>query len=286
MTSKTTAAAGTDRELERFPEFPPRDDMRNWKFLYQNAQAAALATHLGNPETITVVSETPVGPNPRDQGNIRVPDLTVSLDSKPELIDEDGGYSIDRQGKPPDFALEVASRTTGETDYTDKRMDYERYEIEEYWRFDPSGGEYHDAALAGDRLVDGGYEPIEIEWPDERRCRGYSDVLGLYICWEDGELRWFDPVAESYLRTFTEEIERAERAEAARRQAEAELSRLRERLEALPRLQRCPGPVASASRGNAIAELNLPHLQFGMQKPLNVDESLNRPTRLACPMNL
>ena len=149
MTSKTITITRTDREIDRFPEFPPRDDMQNWKYLYQNAQAAALATHLGNPETITVVSEAPVGPNPRDQDNIRVPDLTVSLDSKPELIDEDGGYSIDRQGKPPDFALEVASRTTGKTDYTNKRLDYERYGIAEYWRFDPSGGEYHDAALAG-----------------------------------------------------------------------------------------------------------------------------------------
>ena len=35
--------------------------------------------------------------------------------------------------------------------------DYGRFGVGEYWRFDPSGGEYHDAALAGDRLVDGRY---------------------------------------------------------------------------------------------------------------------------------
>ena len=261
MTSKTITITRTHRELDRFPEFPPRDDMQNWKYLYQNAQGAALATHLGNPETTTVVSEAPVGPNPRDRDNIRVPDLTVSLDSKPELIDEDRGYSIERQGKPPDFALEVASRTTGKIDYTDKRLDYARYGIAEYWRFDPSGGEYHDAALAGDRLVDGEYEPIEVEWLDERRCRGHSDVLRLYVCWEDGELLWFDPVSETDLRTFGEEIERADnearraddearrvgdearradnearRADRAERRvsdAEAENRRLRERLKAL-----------------------------------------------------
>ena len=140
----------------------------------------------------------------------------MPLDSRPELIDEDGGYSIDRQGKPPDFVLEVASQSTGERDYTDKRLDYERYGIAEYWRFDPSGGEYHDAALAGDRLVDGGYQPVEVEWLDEERCRGYSENLRLYVCWEDGELRWFDPVTETYLRTFTEEIARADLAEAER----------------------------------------------------------------------
>ena len=75
----------------------------------------------------------------------------------------------------------MASATTGGTDYTAKRRDYEAYGIPEYWRFDPSGGEYHDVALAGDRLVDGVYQPIEIEWLDENRCRGYSEFLGLYV---------------------------------------------------------------------------------------------------------
>ena len=97
--------------------------------------------------------------------------------------------------------LEVASPTTGRADYTEKRADYERYGVGEYWRFDPSGGEYHDAALAGDRLVDGEYEPIEIEALDEGRLRGYSEALGLYVCWEEGMLRFFDPVAGSYLRS-------------------------------------------------------------------------------------
>lgn len=73
MTRKAIAIAGTDRELERFPECAPRDDMRNWKFLYQNTQATALAAHLGNPETTIVVNGTPVGRNPRDCDNIRIP---------------------------------------------------------------------------------------------------------------------------------------------------------------------------------------------------------------------
>ena len=134
----------------------------------------------------------------------------------------------------------MASRTTGKTDYANKRLDYARYGIAEYWRFDPSGREYHDVALAEDHLVNGEYEPIEVEWLDERRCRGYSDVLRLYVYWEDGELRWFDPVTETYLRTFTEEIARADnearRADRAERRvsdAEAENRKLRERLEVL-----------------------------------------------------
>ena len=156
----------------------------------------------------------------------RIPDLMVSWNSRPDLILEHGGYAIDRQGKPPDFVLEVASKTTGVIDYTGKRADYERYGIAEYWGFDPTKGEYHDTALAGDRLVERQYQPIEIEWSDESHGRGYSEVLEVYICRENGELRFYDPVSEDYLRTHYEEAARADRAE-------VELRRLRERLAAL-----------------------------------------------------
>ena len=58
--------------------------------------------------------------------------------------------------------LEVASENTGQDDYTEKRDAYAAFGVPEYWRFDPSGGEYHDSPLAGDKLVDGVYQPIEI----------------------------------------------------------------------------------------------------------------------------
>ena len=44
-----------------------------------------------------------------------------------------------------------------------KREDYACYGTPEYWRCDPSGGEFHDAALAGNRVVDGRYEPLVVE---------------------------------------------------------------------------------------------------------------------------
>ena len=244
MTSKTATLTITERDFEPYPEFPPRDDMQNWNHLYSRGQASALAIYVGEDETTTVGCEIPVGPTLRRRADVRIPDLMLSWNSRPDLIEEHGGYAIDRQGKPPDFALEVASKTTGVIDYTEKRSDYERYRIAEYWRFDDTGGRYHDVALAGDRLVGSRYERIEIEWLDEARCRGYSESLGLYVCWEDGDLRFYDPVSEEYLRDHYEEVERAEveaaarrRAEirveseaAARRRAEAEVRRLRARL--------------------------------------------------------
>ena len=69
---------------------------------------------------------------------------------------------IDEMGKPPQFVLEVASEHTGVRDYTVKRDGYALYGVPEYWRFDWTGGDFHDQSLAGDRLVNGKYEPIPL----------------------------------------------------------------------------------------------------------------------------
>ena len=213
MTSKTTALTQERGEQERFPDYPPRDDMQNWLYLYETAVVTTLAIYYAGEPNVTVASEVPVGPGLPVRADARIPDLMVVRDGDRTLMEEQRGYAIDRQGKAPDFVLEVASPTTGRVDYTDKRRDYERFGVTEYWRFDPSGGEYHDAALAGDRLVDGVYEPIVIETLDDDRLRGYSDALGLYVCWEEGTLRFFDPVTESYLRSHEEDVGRAGDAE-------------------------------------------------------------------------
>ena len=253
MVGRTIETTRTHTELERFPEFPPRDDMNNPIYLYRPSYIYALELHMGDHETTIVLGEVPVGWRPGQSQGVRVPDLLIADNVDRSVIIEQWGYAIEQQGKPPDFVLEIASATTGGTDYTAKRRDYEAYGIPEYWRFDPSGGEYHDAALGGDRLVEGVYQPIEIEWLDENRCRGYSEFLGLYVCWEYGELRWYNPKTQSYLRTHADEMEARIEAEterdqaqaerdhaqaerdleaAARREAEAELERLRKRLEA------------------------------------------------------
>ncbi len=99
---------------------------------------------------------------------------------------------ISEVGKPPDFILEVASRSTGRNDYTTKRKGYAGYGVREYWRFDHTGGRYHDAALAGDVLVDGEYEPVEITREPDGLIWGHSEVLGLDLCWrEEASKLWW-----------------------------------------------------------------------------------------------
>ena len=234
MTSKLTRQKEDTGALERFPDFPPRDDMQNSLHLDDPAHQAALRRHFDNADTTIVLSEIPVRHSPGQREGHRIPDLLIAFGVDRALAVEQNGYSIREQGKPPDFVLEIASESTGENDYTDKRDDYAAFGIPEYWRFDPSGGQYHGAPLAGDRLEQDAYLPIKIVELGPAHLHGHSDVLGLDLCWEDGRLRWWDPKARSYLRTFDETEDaradaevRAESAEARVRELEAELERRR-----------------------------------------------------------
>ena len=234
MTSKPVSRTPATQPAGQFPEFPPRDDMQNPIYLHDPGHQAALRRHFGAPDTTVILGEVPVGWNPSQRQGLLIPDLLAAFNVDRARVIARRGYAIEEQGKPPDFVLEIASPTTGRTDYTEKRTGYAAYGIPEYWRFDPSGGQYHEAHLAGDRLIDGQYQPIGITRVDELRYWGHSAALGLDLCWEDGQLRWFDPVAQSYLRTFdeTDDERDAERrgrlaAEERIRELETEVKRLR-----------------------------------------------------------
>ena len=118
---------GSGQKLERFPEYPPRDDMQNWLHLYEPSVITSLAFYYADEPNVTVASEVPVTPTSPVREDVRIPDLLFVRDADRELMEEQRGYVIDRQGKAPDFVLEVASPTTGRADYTDKRSDYERF---------------------------------------------------------------------------------------------------------------------------------------------------------------
>ena len=121
--------------------------------------------------------------------------------------------------------MEIASRRTGEADVEDKPARYAALGISEYWRFDETGN-FHGTKLAGDRLVDGGYQPIPIDTLPDGRLRGYSTVLNLTLEWHDGQLNWIDPATEEHIPTFQREREARLQAEARSRELEAELRRL------------------------------------------------------------
>ena len=102
--------------------------------------------------------------------------------------------------------MEIASLSTGRQDVEVKAPRYASLGIIEYWRFDETGA-FHRTKLAGDRLVDGRYEPVPIQEVEEGVLQGYSTVLNVLIRWERGELRWHDPETGREIPTFEQERE-------------------------------------------------------------------------------
>ncbi len=172
--------------------------------------------------------------------NVRVqPDiyLAFGVDQgaiRPRLI-----YLPWEAGKPPDLALEVASPSTRWQDIIAKPRIYATIGIPEYWRFDPTGGEHHSQLLSGERLIDGAYQPIELTTEPDGILKGYSAILGLALCWDEGWPRFYDPATGTYLENWREERARllAERdrflAEQERFRFLAEQSRLQSRVQEL-----------------------------------------------------
>ena len=202
-----------------------------------------MAQFLGNRETTLVTADRYITMMPERQlpsgRTRRVPDLLIAFDVDRELYRANNGYIVQVQGKSPDFVLEIASVSTGSEDTGPKRDDYAALGILEYWRFDPTG-EFHGTKLAGDRLVDGAYQPFPIDELDDDVLQGYSPALNLILRWEQGQLAWHDPATGEHIPTFesvrSERIAaeaRADQARAARLAAEARVAAAEARIREL-----------------------------------------------------
>ena len=179
--------------------------------------------------------------DPYDMNRRFEPDLCIAFDVDTAPILRRRGYIIWEVGKPPDFVMEVASETTHQRDTGFKRELHASLGIGEYWRVDPTGGDLYGYALAGDRLVDGAYQPITLATETDGMTWGHSETLDLSLCWRAGwdrdvddetDLRFYDRKTGRYLcdLSLVEEALAAERA--ARLDAEARISELEERLRA------------------------------------------------------
>ncbi|MYA61832.1 MAG: Uma2 family endonuclease, partial [Dehalococcoidia bacterium] len=185
------------RRVEPIPDPPREHDMRQPEAIHHAYEA--LRPHF--PKDTLVSGGGFLLFNAGEQGEF-YPNILIAMGVRdPRAVMWRNGYVISEVGKPPDFVMEVASRSTGRLDYTMMREGYARYGVREYWRFDPSGGEWHDAPLAGDVLVDMGYVRVEIMSEPDGSHWGYSEVLGLELWWvggessgwEGGDLRFRDP---------------------------------------------------------------------------------------------
>lgn len=153
-----------------------------------------------------------------------------------------------KEGKGPDFIIEVSSKSTWGNDLRGKKEVYQDIlKVQEYFLFDPLQ-ENLITPFVGYTLIGDEYQLIK---PVNGRLP--SKVTGLHLERAGEYLRLFDPVGNKYLSTYEEVVEsKAEieaklqdserasqlvkmEAEKVKQVAEAENQRLRKEIEALRR---------------------------------------------------
>jgi hypothetical protein len=233
MTSRSTLkpAYADYSHLEPLPDPPRERDMQQDVGI--NAFRRVLEPHFAHRDDVLIAGGGFLRHEATNDAERLAPDCVVTFGVNPDAIVARNGYVISEVGKPPDFVLEVASRSTGRRDYTVKREGYAGYGVQEYWRFDRTGGRFHDAPLAGDMLVDGRYQPLPIHDEADGLIWGHSAVLGLDLCWDDGEFRLRNPMTGEFLPKPAELQAERDAAQVERDAALAEAARLREQLRRL-----------------------------------------------------
>ena len=162
-----------------------------------------------------------------------------------------------REGKAPDFVMEIASPGTWRRDVGEKRDIYARMRVQEYVRLDPTGQCFTPALVI--EWLDGGiYRQRPVTMDADGILRGYSAVLELEICVLPGlELRFYDPATGEWLRSHQESETALRAAEAELQQSEAARQRFeaaKQRSEAARQAAEAELRQSEAARQEAQAE--------------------------------
>ena len=219
MTAQLRPQIADYSHLEPLPDPPPRDpDMQQNQRIFDFH--SILALRFAHRDDVLIAGGGYMRRQPYNEREVLAPDCVIAFGVNPSGIVARNGYVIDEVGKPPDFVLEVASRSTRRRDATVKRDGYAGYGVGEYWRFDPARGRSR-IPLAGDILVDGQYEPLPVNTGPDGLIWGYSPVLDLEICWDNGEVRFRDHYTKEFLPSPIEERRMRHDAEARADNAES-----------------------------------------------------------------
>ena len=210
-----------------------------------------------------------------EEGNPRrfvSPDCYITFGVGRDAVLPHNSYWTWHIGKPPDFVLEIASISTADKDLDEKALIYAALGILEYWLYDASpDSSFYGAPLIFFLLHGDRYVPVPLETLPDGRIRGYSPTLGLYLYWDEGRLRFHDPVRNAWLpdlhdalQALTAAEDRAEAAvldrEASRAQAAESLAQATES-RAKARAERQARVVAEAQAAAAEAQLAAERLE-------------------------
>ena len=184
-------------------------------------QAEAMFNASGDLKTVRpdalVATDILVYPQRGNRDERIAPDVLVAFELGTH---KRSSYLVWKEGRPPDWVLEVASPSTAFRDLDEKQHDYAEMGVPEYWLFDPQGDIFRrrgEPQLQGLKLVGAAYQPL-----DAVREHGLamirSEVLGLDLRVE-GELIRFRDVATGEDVRHRDETEAAMLREAERRKA-------------------------------------------------------------------
>jgi Uma2 family endonuclease len=98
-------------------------------------------------------------------------------------------YFVWKEGKGPDFVLEITSRSTVSVDQGAKRGIYAYLGVTEYFQYDPTG-DYLRPSLRGLRLSGENYTPISSTMTADGGIIVPSRVLGLELRLDESGLRF------------------------------------------------------------------------------------------------
>ena len=168
-----------------------------------------------------------------EEGNPRrfvAPDCYVTFGVLRDAVRPHNSYFTWHVGRAPDFVLEIASESTVDKDLGDKIAIYASMGVGEYWLYDATpDSRYCGAPLICLLLVGGRYVSVPPETLPDGRIRGYSPTLGLELYWDDGRLRFYDPMRDAWLPDLDDALgaltAAEDQAEAARLDLEAAESR-------------------------------------------------------------
>ena len=233
MTTRLHPKAGNARVyldhdlLDAYPEiWEPLPDTAMQEKPQQEIKEAIRSRYGGCPD-VFVSGNTGVYYEEGNQNAVFRPDCYVVFGEGADRLWNPYAYRIWEFGKPPDVALEIGSKSTYTNDLNYKRGLYARVGIGEYWRYDPTGGEFYGEPLVGEFLVDGVYRRFELQPGPDGMVWAHSPALALDLCWAGGRLWFYDPATGEYLLNVVEQRDRRLAAESEVARLQAELRELR-----------------------------------------------------------
>ena len=154
-----------------------------------------------------------------EKGNpkaVIAPDIFVILGVKKK---ERRSYKVwEEDNKVPTFVLEITSKSTVSEDQGTKWGLYAYLGVREYFQYDPTT-DYLKPALQGYRLVGKNYEAISDRNTPQKTIL-FSEVLGLELHLENGEMRFYNPRSGETLLTPLELADRDRLSRQALEEAE------------------------------------------------------------------